>query len=333
MFLTTPPKPIRQLAVVTLKPGGLFLSGAPMRYAKDPLSVPDQARRLLERGMLCDNPARLEHYLSHIGYYRLSAYWHPYEHPPVEAQRRNHNFLPETTFEAVLNIYIFDRKLRLLVMDAIERIEVAVRTRWAGALALRHGSHAHMHSDYFKNPWQHAKDIAKIAGELVESSEPFIVHYRKKYEEPYLPPLWAIVETMTLGTLSHWFKNTKETSVKKEVMKSLNLPTIEILEEILHTLTPVRNICAHHGRLWNRRFPMKMPVIKRMRDRMVEQDAPNHQAHYIFNYLVVMEFLMHSLNPRGTWKARLLELLSTVHENQIRSMGFPDDWKLRVPWV
>lgn len=303
-----------------------------MQYDKAPLSVSDQAQRLLERGLICDNPDRLQHYLSHIGYYRLSAYWLPFEHPPVENQGRNHKFLPETTLDAVLNLYIFDRKLRLLVMDAIERVEVAVRTRWAGALALRHGSHAHMLSDLFKNPWQHAKDIAKVASDLVDSNETFVAHYRKKYEEPYLPPIWAIVETMSLGTLSRWFTNTKDTTAKKEVMQSLNMPTIEVLEDVLHTFTPMRNICAHHGRLWNRRFAMQMPVIKRMRDRMVPPNAPNHQAHYLFNYLVVMESLMHSINPRGTWKSRLLELLATVGEHELRSMGFPDDWQQRPPW-
>ena len=303
-----------------------------MQYAKAPLSIPDKAQRLLDRGLICDDPARLQHYLSHIGYYRLSAYWLPYEHPLTENQRRNHQFLPGTTLDAVLNLYILDRKLRLLVMDAIERIEVAVRTRWAGALALRHGSHAHMQSDLFKNPWQHANDIAKVAAELVDSSETFIVHYRNSYDEPYLPPIWAIVETMSLGTLSRWFKNTKETAAKKEVMQGLKLPTIEVLEDVLHTLTPIRNICAHHGRLWNRRLAMKMPVIKRMRDRMVPPEALNHQAHYLFNYVVVIEHLMRSINPQGTWKKRFLELLATVGECELRSMGFPADWEQRTPW-
>ena len=100
-----------------------------MRYAKVPLSVSDQAQRLLERGLSCDRPERLRHYLSHIGYYRLSAYWLPFEYPPTENQRRNHLFLPETTFDAVLNLYIFDRKLRLLVMDAIEYLMHAINPR------------------------------------------------------------------------------------------------------------------------------------------------------------------------------------------------------------
>ena len=303
-----------------------------MRYAKVPLSVPEQAQRLLDRGLICDRPERLRHYLSHIGYYRLSAYWLPFEHPPTENQRRNHLFLPGTTFDDVLNLYIFDRKLRLLVMDAIERIEVAVRTRWAGAMSLRHGSHAHMLPDLFKNPWQHAGDIAKVAADLEDSREAFVVHYRKHYDEPYLPPIWVIVETMILGTLSRWFKNTKDTTAKKEVMQGLGMPTIEVLEDVLHTLTPVRNICAHHGRLWNRRFVMKMPIIKRMDDRMVPQNTPHFQAHHIFNYLVVIEALMHAINPRGTWKSRLLELLEMVGDQELRAMGFPGDWQTRSPW-
>lgn len=94
---------------------------------------------------------------------------------------------------------IFDRKLRLLTMEAIERIETAVRSHWANALALRHGSHAHMQASLFKSPWQHATDLARMANELQGSSETFIAHYRKQYGEPFLPPIWAAVETLSLG--------------------------------------------------------------------------------------------------------------------------------------
>lgn len=305
-----------------------------MRYSKPPLSVADQADLLRSRGLVCDEPRRLEHYLSHIGYYRLSAYWLPFEEPGSEnAGSRNHAFRPGTTFNQVLNLYIFDRKLRLLVMEAIERIEVAVRSRWAGAMAMRHGSHAHMQSDLFKCPWQHTRDLARVAGELEKSSETFVVHYRSHYHEPFLPPIWAIVETMSLGGLSRWFENTRDTAVKKEVMQGLNVPTIEILEDILHALTPVRNVCAHHGRLWNRRFAMSLPAIKRLRDRLIPPNAPNHQDHHLYNYLVVMEFLMQRINPGSSWKARLKTLLGTLSDQDRRAMGFPEDWRQRDPWA
>jgi len=303
-----------------------------MQYTKVPLSIDEQAQRLMDRGLLCANPDRLKHYLAHIGYYRLSAYWLPFEQPSAGEGRRNHKFLPGTTFDRMLNLYIFDRKLRLLVMDAIERIEVAVRTRWAGAMALRHGAHAHMQSALFKNPWKHTSDLARVSGELEASSETFVIHYRSRYTEPFLPPIWAVVETMSLGTLSRWVSNTRDNEVKKEIMQNLQLPTVEILEKVLHTFTPMRNVCAHHGRLWNRRFAMSLPDIKRLRDRMVQPEAPHHQAHYLFNYLVVIEYLMSVINPRGSWKRRLVELLDSVGDAERQAMGFPPDWKARSPW-
>ena len=104
-------------------------------YDKTPLSVSEQSQLLLDRGLICTDKARLERYLTSIGYYRLSAYWLPFEQPASNSlSRRNHQFVPGTTFDKILNLYIFDRKLRLLVMEAIERIEVSLRSQWSGLL-------------------------------------------------------------------------------------------------------------------------------------------------------------------------------------------------------
>ena len=267
-----------------------------MLYNKPPLSFADQSRLLQKRGLVCDDISRVERYLSQIGYYRLSAYCMPFELPSSEPSgSRNHTFRSGTNFEQVLGLYIFDRKLRLLVMEAIERIEVAVRTLWSGSMALLHGSHAHMRTDLFKCAWKHTRDLARIASDLEKNTETFVIHYRTHYKEPFLPPIWAIVETMTLGTLSHWIENTKNTDAKKEVMQNLLLPTVDVLESVLHALTPVRNVCAHHARLWNRRFPMSLPVIKKIRDRFVLPSEDNSSSHLLFNYLVVMEWLIHAV--------------------------------------
>lgn len=117
-----------------------------MQYQKPALSLADQALQLQQRGLIINDLARVEHYLAHIGYYRLSAYCLTYETPTATGESRLHQFQSGTTFEQVLSLYIFDRKLRLLVMEAIERVEVAVRTSWAHAMSMRHGSHAHMHT-------------------------------------------------------------------------------------------------------------------------------------------------------------------------------------------
>ena len=295
-------------------------------YHKPPLSVSEQAQLLIDRGLICDDRHRLESYLSSIGYYRLSAYWQPYYSSDTE------RFLENTHFETILSLYIFDRKLRLLVMEAIERIEVALRAQWSGKLALHGGGHAYMKADFFKCHLKHIKDLAKIVNSVSDSKELFIQHYNKKYHSPALPPIWAIVETMTLGMLSRWFENTQETQVKKDITKAFNMPTVEIMESVFHALTPIRNVCAHHSRLWNRRFPMSLPEIKRLRNSLIPNDSPNHQAHYLYNYLVVIDSLMRAISPNSKWQKRLIDLLNTVGATNHKAMGFPENWKNCEPW-
>ncbi len=320
--------------MVTLKPGGYFFLGAVMRYDKPALSIAEQTARLQQRGLQFTDDARVQHYLTYIGYYRLSAYWLPFELPAPDGQPRSHQFRPGTSFEQVLSLYIFDRQLRLLVMEAIERIETAIRTHWAHALATRYGPHAHMDAALFKSPWQHASDIAHMAADLQDSSETFIAHYRRQYSEPYLPPIWAVVETLSLGALSRWFKATKSTDAKREIAKSLGMPTIEVLEQVLHALTPVRNVCAHHGRLWNRRFTLQLPHIKRLKDQMVIEniDGQEQPSRQLYNYLLVMAYLMQRINPGSSWQMRLRQHIQSTGANQQSAIGFPAGWEQMAIW-
>jgi abortive infection bacteriophage resistance protein len=305
-----------------------------MRYEKPALSLIQQVEQWQQRGLVISDTARAQRYLSSIGYYRLSAYCQPFEQPSTEGLPRQHQFLQGTDFEQVLRLYIFDRKLRLLVMEAIERIEVAVRTGWAHAMALRHGPHAYMSASLFKNHWDHTRDLARIAGEMERSGETFVEHYLRTYEDPFLPPIWAVVETMSLGTLSRWVKNTRDNPAKQEVATSLGLPTVEVLEQVLHALTPVRNTCAHHGRLWNRRLAMTLPKIKRYRTSLVAPESPHYQAHHLYNYLTVLALMMNRLNPGSSWHARVAMLISAELEPHLLSaMGFPADWAQRPAWA
>jgi abortive infection bacteriophage resistance protein len=304
-----------------------------MQYQKPALSLKDQALQLQQRGLVITDLQRVEHYLNHIGYYRLSAYCLTYAVPAIAGQPRSHQFQTGTTFEQILGLYIFDRKLRLLVMEAIERCEVAVRTGWAHAMSMRYGAHAHTDSTLFKKPWQHIQDLAKVAKDIDQSHETFVEHYRKNYTQPLLPPIWAIVETMSLGSLSRWFANTHGTDAKKEVSQSLGMPNIEVLEQVLHALTPVRNACAHHSRLWNRRFPIQLPAIKKYQTSLVAPNSPHHQAHYLYNYLTILALVMQKINPTGSWASRVSALITTeLPLAQHASMGFPTDWAARPAW-
>jgi abortive infection bacteriophage resistance protein len=128
-------------------PGGfLFLQALEMQFNKPATTLDDQIKLLECRGMVFGNKKAAKHYLSHINYYRIGAYWLHYE-----ADHGTHSFKPDTRFEDVIALYVFDRKLRLLVMDAIERIEVSVRTHLAYEMAHTYGPHAYLDKTLFKD--------------------------------------------------------------------------------------------------------------------------------------------------------------------------------------
>jgi abortive infection bacteriophage resistance protein len=162
----------------------------------------------------------------------------------------------------------------------------------------------------------------------------FIEHYRKKYTSPYLPPLWQITELMTLGEISMWVKAAKDNNMKDAVAKDLGLPNKETMEGTLQLLSYVRNICAHHGRLWNRRTVKRAPNIKSFRHDMdIEVNGNQHQPrNSVYNVLVILAKTLRHQSPDTTFPDRVRSLVETRAAGQMRSMGFPEDWKQRPIW-
>lgn len=285
--------------------------------------------------MAWSDPDLVERWLRTVGYYRLSAYWLPYEVAPPAGATRSKRFKPGTTFENVVDIYIFDRKLRLLVMEAIERIEINLRSRWTNRLSLRFGPHAHLDISVAKSGWEHAELVGTLAKRVGQSSEVFVEHYKNKYTDPYMPPLWAVTELMTFGELSKWFKATKDLKIGSEVAKDLGMPSREIFESVVQVISYIRNICAHHGRLWNRKTVKRIPHIKKFKSDLVIDVIANQSqpSNLIYNALVVLTYLMRHQSSETTFPQRLRELVETRTDDQRRAMGFPDDWRTRPVWA
>lgn len=307
-----------------------------MKYEKPPTTIEQQVERLKERGMSCNDIDLVHRWLTTVGYYRLSSYWIQMEASPNNCDTRSKRFRDGSKFEDVVDIYIFDRKLRLLTMEAIERIEIAVRSRWTNLFTLEYGPHGYLNNENFTCGMDHPIIVAKIANQVADSSEIFVQHYKQKYTSPVMPPLWVVTETMTLGQLSKWFAVTSKNSLKSNVARDLGLPTRELLESILQVLALVRNICAHHGRLWNRKTVKKLPNFKRIKNDMeFEFNSETNQSqpqNYIYNVLVVIVYLMRSQSEETTFPCRLFNLLIEISDENLSSMGFPDDWKGRDIW-
>ncbi|MDP2902880.1 MAG: Abi family protein [Methylovulum sp.] len=269
------------------------------------------------------NEALAIHYLSHLNYYRLGAYWLPFEQ-----HHSSHQFRPGTQFDDALNLYIFDRELRLWLMDAIERIEVSLRTQFAYQLSLRYGTHPHLNQALFHDPARYSRAYNKLENEVKQSGEEFIKHLTQKYQEP-LPPIWAIVELMSIGQLSQWYDNLQNRQDRKIIADIYDIDE-KNLRTFLHHLTTLRNHCAHHARVWNRDYTVTLKIPNKRPASLVS--SFNHQPHSgrkLYNTLVLLAYLMDLMSPGHHWKKQLLKLIKN-HSINPHLMGFPSHW-LQLP--
>ncbi|MBD3886457.1 Abi family protein [Phormidium tenue FACHB-886] len=281
----------------------------------------EQVALLQQRGMIIDDVDEARFYLQHLNYYRLAAYWLPFE-----ADHATHQFKPNTHFKDVLNFYIFDRELRLLVLDVVERIEVSIRSQWVYQLGHSHGPHAHLDQNLFDaKHWQ--KNLNRLTSEVDQSKETFIRHLKDTYSEQ-LPPVWAVCEVMSLGTLSKWYSSLQPKLTRRAIASPYGVDD-EVLASWLQHLLIVRNICAHHSRLWNRQFTVIPKQPKRKPKQLVEELVLNSRK--LYNTLVILVYFMDVISPYHHLRLRLKNLL-TEHVVPTSKMGFPKEWNQRAIW-
>jgi len=295
-------------------------------FNKPSLSIPEHIDQWLKRGLLIPDRSRAERYLSVISYYRLSAYSLPFQ-----TGNPDHQFKAACKFEDILGLYVFDRQLRLLILDAIERIEVALRTRMTNVLATHHGPHAYLDPDVFDTRYDHPWLLDQVRRKCDDSqAETFIKHYRAKYTDPALPPIWMVMEILTFKEVSVLFSFLRIREDKQAIAEFWDLPDT-VLRSWFRALSDLRNVCAHHSRTWNREFgsrplmprrlPARWPDLARpLADPRID---PTRRLYYL---LVVIETLLRKINPGSTWHKRLHALLECHLSVSRAHMGMPNNW-------
>lgn len=305
-------------------PAGFLL---PMKFTKPAVDLNAQIALLRERGLKIADDAHAQHYLRFIGYYRLAGYALPFQvDHNADGQ---HRFLDGACFDDILDLYVFDRKLRLLVMDAVERIEVAFRSQFSQAMSEMHGPHWFMEARHFQPHYDHADFIRRVKKEVGHEDkraavrQTFIRHYYEKYGDPELPPSWMVFEVLSFGTVSLAYKRLSRQN-QKSVARPFGLAG-EVLSSWLHSLSYLRNLAAHHQRLWNRVYTIKPIQAKRYAD-----DLQNGARFYA--QAVTTEVLLKIVSPDTHWRERLCELFAEHPKVAISRLGFPADWQRRPIW-
>ncbi len=308
--------------------GLLFFNAATsrrrVRYNKPPLSIDEQIALLKSRGITFNDLPGARTHLRHINYYRLTAYW-----LNSEVDRPTHTFKAGTTFESILNLYVFDREFKLLILDAVERVEVSLRCQWAYHITHNHGPHAYLNYQIAVNYHQWENDLERLKQDVSRSEEIFIKDYAKKYQQPDLPPAWAVCEVMSLGTLSRWLSNLKPMKTRSSIASTYKLDE-NVLQTFVHHLTYVRNICAHHSRLWNRQLTVTMQ-LPRTKPVSLSGSFNADEPRKIYNTLVMLGWILDIVSPENSWKIRLLDLIKK-HGIEATSMGFPLDFESLELW-
>jgi abortive infection bacteriophage resistance protein len=234
------------------------------------------------------------------------------------------------SFEDIIDLYIFDRRLRILVFNAIEKIEIALRTKIVYEFSLTNGSHWHEDSQMYRNNHFFNKNINSLYEEVDRSSEKFIEHYKNKYATPAYPPAWMSLEVISMGLLSKMYGNLIKGSEKKKVAKEFGLSNPIMLESWMHAFAGLRNICAHHSRLWNRRFTIVPKIPRNTAYKFI--DNKNIYDNKLYAQLCCINYITRIISPQSSFVSELKILLGECKLVSCKEMGFPDDWENEVIW-
>jgi abortive infection bacteriophage resistance protein len=284
-------------------------------YSKPALSPADLLAHLRSRGLVVADPVRALQALEHVGYYRLLIYMRPLQegHPKT--------FIAGAAFDDILALYEFDRELRLLCLDGIERVEVALRAAIVCQVAVPHGPHFYLDHRLFETREQYV-DFFQAAAKARYHG---ITHYREHYDDPPLAPIWTIMEALTYGQLSHLYSWLR-IAERKEIAKRFGFDET-ILVSWFRSLNVLRNMCAHHNRLWN--FPMLVDRPKAAKSLKTEMESTDR----FYARAVVLSSLLDAGGHGADWRKRLIELTDRCSVVDTAKMGFPADWRTRAFWT
>lgn len=307
---------------------GIFLINGSM-YTKVPLSIADQIAQLQARGLEINEADQAPHYLSHISYYRLAGYWWP-----MQADKEKHTFKPNSRFSDVIALYNFDRELRLLLFDVIEKIEISLRTKLIYHLSHEYGPWWFQNTDLFIDSRELVKTLYNLDEELERSRDAFIKEHNKKHKDDMrFPPAWKTLELTSFGSLSKLYGNLKNTVKSKDtIAREFRTVNHTFLPSWLQSIAQIRNYCAHHSRLWNKNLPGRPKLLPHPPHPWINNVPKEQEFMMLYVHLCCMKYLLNVVQPQNHFKQRLEQLLIKYPNVDPNALGFKPNWGNEPLW-
>ena len=297
--------------------GYLFMA---QTYSLNALTIEELLHRLRSKNLIIDNQEQALHCLKTIGYHRLSSYFDPFKTYHLSEWK----FKPSASFNAIWQLYNFDRELRLLVTDALERIEVTFRAVISDTMSLHYEPHWYLNASLFKRREMHDSLLQQVNDVCRRQEDPQIKQYYHQYCHPEFPPSWIIIENLSFGACVTTFRNLKLLSDKKAICEIFGYhPTA--IESWLDALRYTRNLCAHHSRLWNRWFVVAPKLSYLYGDQF-------HKERSFYAQAIIINRLLQVISPGSQWQAKLYALFNKNDLVPIYKMGFIENWHDDLFW-
>lgn len=324
MLAQTPPE-------ASSKSAGNFFSMK--TYTKKPESDEVLATKLLNRGLVADRSELLE-VLKAVGYFRLTGYLHPFK------CKDSDSYVPGTTFEKMWRIYTFDRKLRLVTMDALARIEIAIRAQIVKCFSEAFPDDAFAYIDHRSLPGitvrRHTELLNSIHRSIKQAEKtPDIRHLKDEYGIEDYPPIWNVLEHAPFGVVTLFYEGLAP-AIKQKIANVFFMQP-NAFGGVLMTFKNARNLCAHHSRFWNQHIQSRVstslgirPELKGVTEALRTQPTKNYTT--IFSVLSLCAHCIHYVRPQSAWRERCAEVLRTADAFILCGMGAPNDWQKLPLW-
>lgn len=298
-----------------------------MIYDKKAFTVAEHIQQLRERGLLIVNESLAKHYLEHVSYYRLAGYWWP-----MQIDKVNHKFKENSKFEDVVALYNFDRELRILLFDIIEKIEIGLRTKLVYHLSHEFDPWWFQNTNIFQDTGALIETLASIKEEVERSKDIFIKEHKKKYKNDLrFPPAWKTLELTSFGSLSKLYGNLKNNIGSKDtIARELGAVNHTYLPSWLQSIAQIRNYCAHHSRLWNKNLPGAPKLLSKPPYRWVN-DVPTDTSK-LYMHLCIMRYMVNIIAPENSFSIKLQELLKKYPSVDPYALGMKTDWQNEPLW-
>lgn len=314
-------------------------------YSKPWLSIEDQLRKLEGRGLVVADRELTLRRLRYINYYRFSGYALKFQ--TVDVVSGDRVFKDKVSFDDIWGLYLFDRSLRDLCAEALEMIEISLRTSITHNFSKSYGPFGHTNVSNFDISFSRPRPSASsrtniripfrdwkntLLNETNRSNELFVKHFERTYSEYPDLPIWVVSEICSFGTLSRMYSNMKNGD-QARVASEYGLQYL-VLESWMHALTYARNVCAHHARLWDKTMQIT-PVVP---SRKLWNGLQGRERTLFMVVLMVNWMMSHDsidIADHEDWKRRF-ELLMDSFDRDYPQLfpftGFTKDWKKNPLW-